>query len=193
MQHAGGNIPPAWRSREHRAGTRGRERRAAHRAAGCCDSVTGAVVRYRPSWRREEPRSRTARKRPNSPRRRSAGRLPSRGRSRSCSGCLPCSGRPLSSLRAGAWARYGMLWLVLLSCVVKGVCRSSVRRTHQAGAAAGSGDWCGCDRIKRVVCGYLLVSTFVIVWLRTFRTSIFSPRWRDSPWPGVNLGDFPGG
>ena len=31
------------------------------------------------------------------------------------------AGETIVVVRAGAWARYGLLWLVLLSCVVKGV------------------------------------------------------------------------
>ena len=43
------------------------------------------------------------------------------------------------------------------------------------------------DRIKRIVCGYLLVTTFIIVWLDVPFDIL--TQWRDSSWPPGDLAD----
>ena len=43
------------------------------------------------------------------------------------------AGETIVVVRTGAWARYGLLWLVLLSCVVKGSLRYLPARTLHSG------------------------------------------------------------
>ena len=53
------------------------------------------------------------------------------------------AGETIVVVRAGAWARYGRLWLVLLSCVVKGIFVTYLLGRYTAVSGSTSGiHWC---------------------------------------------------
>ncbi len=57
------------------------------------------------------------------------------------------AGETIVVVRAGAWARYGLLRLVLLSCVVKGVFVTYLLGRYTAVSSEAIA-WCGCrDRV----------------------------------------------
>ena len=56
------------------------------------------------------------------------------------------AGETIVVVRAGAWARYGLLWLVLLSCVVKGIFVTYLLgryATRRSAASTSATVWCG--------------------------------------------------
>ena len=65
------------------------------------------------------------------------------------------AGETIVVVRAEAWARYGLLWLVLLSCVVKGIFATCLLGSY----AAGSGEHVG-HRLVRLAGarGWLLLA-----------------------------------